>query len=420
MKPWIVRSGLAALVLALLAIVALPTLDGPLNLPPGVTQEMLERAETGDAQARFEIALAYLDGGTVEPEREKALHWLTLAADRGHPRAQSALGHMWMSGGLVSSSEAREGWWVEDPVDDGEALPAPDDDANAEIGLEWLRKAAGLGEVDAMERLALALERGEAGEPDPASAVRWYRKPAQEGSLRAQVRLAGILDAGTAGERDAAEAATWYRLAAEQGHGPSQARLAEMYTRGDGVNPRYDEAARWARAAVEQDQADGCYALGVLYLKGLGVEQDFQRALHWYREAATRGHPAAQNMLGTVYLAGEGVPASAAEAERWWRMAAQQGYAPAQFNLGGMFGRELSRALEKDEAMSWLEAAARQGHRRAAAELAELNAPPVPEGDDALPMAADDDLEAGGAARVAPLLEGGAGLAASPPYDEVR
>jgi TPR repeat protein len=405
MSRWILRAGLAFAVLAVLTFVALPTIEVvSADLPAGVSQQMLELAESGEPEARYEIALAYLGSEAEAPQREKALHWFTLAADRGHARSQSALGHMWIAGGLVVPSSEREGWWLEQPQDDGTAMPAGNDDAHPEIGVEWLLKAAEHGELDAMERLALALDRGEAGEASEADAKqarRWYMKPAREGSLRAQTRLAALYDEGRGGERDAAEAATWYRLAAEQGHAPSQARLATMYARGDGVHPRHDEAARWARTAAEQKDADGCYALAVLYLKGFGVEQNFQRALHWYRQAATMGNAAAQNMLGTVYLAGEGVRPSAAEAERWWRMAAQQGYAPAQFNLGGMFSRELSDGLDKDEAMSWLEAAAQQGHRRAARELAVLKAPPglelpepmldaeeMPEGD---PMGVGDD-----------------------------
>ena len=349
----------------------------------GLTDDMLARAMEGDAPARYDVALAYLGTGEAGSDRAMALHWFTLAADRGHARAQSALGHLWIAGGSVQLAAQAEGdtrapaRWVELPAERLEAdLPELGEDANPTIGVDWLRKAALQGELDAMERLALALERGEAAEPDALQAARWYRKPGQAGSLRAQYRLALLYDGVALGERDAAEAATWYRLASEQGHAPSQARLATLYTLGDGVHPRYDEAARWARASADQGNANGCYALAVLYLKGFGVEQNFQRALRWYRKAATGGHAAAQNMLGTVYLAGEGVPIDAGEAERWWQMAADQGYAPAQFNLGGMFSRDLSADLEREDAMRWLAAAASQGHRRASVELAALEAPP--------------------------------------------
>ena len=80
------------------------------------------------------MALAYLGSEQVEPNRpnrEKALHWFTLAADRGNVRAQSALGHMWIAGARVEPKPDVEGWWVEALADTDKPDPVKTDPGEA-------------------------------------------------------------------------------------------------------------------------------------------------------------------------------------------------------------------------------------------------------------------------------------------------
>ena len=55
--------------------------------------------------------------------------------------------------------------------------------------MEWFRRAAEAGHVDAMDALASAYERGVGVTPDYDKAVGWYRRAAQCGHSGAEKRL---------------------------------------------------------------------------------------------------------------------------------------------------------------------------------------------------------------------------------------
>ena len=336
-------------------------------------EELVTRAEAGEAGAQYELAAHYAEQETTQGSdaaaAARALVWYTRAADQGHALAS---------------------WELGERIATGTATPGVGPDPSRAVPL-W-RRAAEAGVPEAQLRLGEAFEQGLGVTADASEALRFYRMAAEQGLAVARHRLASIYDAGVLVPRDASEAATWYRLAAEQGYAPSQARLGRMYALGDGIPPRSDEAVQWARRAAEADDADGCNSLALFYLKGLGVEQSFDQALHWYRKAADLGDASARNMLGTLYLTGHGgLARDPVEAEKWWRLAAEQGHAKAQYNLGGMYSRHLSATLSRQEALDWLGRAAEQGHRAAARERAELEGASIDalieetgEGDDAL------------------------------------
>lgn len=61
--------------------------------------ELLKKAETGGAEAKFAYALALNEPGTyLPPARDTHLHWLNLAAEGGHPGAMRLLGAHALSG----------------------------------------------------------------------------------------------------------------------------------------------------------------------------------------------------------------------------------------------------------------------------------------------------------------------------------
>ena len=107
-----IKSAVAAVaVAAVFAALAWNRIDVSPDFGPsrGLTDDRLARAMEGDAQARYDVALAYLGTGEAGSDRYQALHWFTLAADRGHARAQSALGHLWIAGGRVQLAAQEEG-----------------------------------------------------------------------------------------------------------------------------------------------------------------------------------------------------------------------------------------------------------------------------------------------------------------------
>ena len=73
-----------------------PTLATKGDCPTG-TQEMVCLAENGDAEAQYNLGLAYLYGDGIEEDRMQALKWLDRAAKQGHRLANNMLASMSLS-----------------------------------------------------------------------------------------------------------------------------------------------------------------------------------------------------------------------------------------------------------------------------------------------------------------------------------
>ena len=70
-------------------------------------QEILSRAQTGEAQGQYEMGLAFRHGWGVERDDLKAAIWLREAADKEHARAQHELGLMYEFGQGLPRSYSR-------------------------------------------------------------------------------------------------------------------------------------------------------------------------------------------------------------------------------------------------------------------------------------------------------------------------
>jgi TPR repeat protein len=83
---------------------------------PDRALEMFQYAATnfGDANAQYNLARMYLDGGeAVAKDGRQAARWLYLAADKGHPQAQALLGQILFTGrDGVQKQRARGLMWL--------------------------------------------------------------------------------------------------------------------------------------------------------------------------------------------------------------------------------------------------------------------------------------------------------------------
>ncbi len=196
--------------------------------------QLLGAAEGGDAEAQYEVAMAYVEGrGDVDDgeRKEQALVWVTRAANQGHAGAMAELGSLYMG-------------------------------------------------------------------TDDVQALRWLRPAAEKGHGGAQANLGHMYAEGQGVPKDDGEAARLFRSAAEQGFAQAQYNLGLMYGGGRGVPKNDAETARWLRLAAEQGHADAQLMLGALYATGNGVPQDDSEAAEWSRLAANQGHPKALQILG--------------------------------------------------------------------------------------------------------------------------
>lgn len=296
--------------------------------------ELIRLANSGLAEAQYNLGLKYYHGEEVGQSYTEALNWFRKAADQGLVEAQYNLGVMYGTGKGVGQSYSE--------------------------AARWYRKAAEQGHADAQLNLGNKYYNGEGVEQSYNEAARWFRKAADQGQSDAQLNLGNGYYKGQGVGQSYTEALIWYRKAAEQGNVGGQHNLGVMYSNGEGVKQSYAEAASWYRKAAEQGNAESQYNLGVMYYEGLGVEQSYVEAARWYRKAADQGYAGSQHNLAVMYSKGQGVEQSDTEAVRWYRKAAEQGLATAQYSLGHRYF--VGEGVEKSytEARKWFMKAQKQ------------------------------------------------------------
>ena len=125
----------------------------------GITSFQLyqPKANQGDADAQFNLALLYKHGLEVPQDLKQAVYWYTKAAEQGHANAQYKLGRLYMYG---YGEEVQEG---------------------SKQAAYWLTKAAEQGLVNAQYSLGHMYEYDDEPPQDYKQAFFWYTKAAEQG-----------------------------------------------------------------------------------------------------------------------------------------------------------------------------------------------------------------------------------------------
>ena len=104
-----------------------------------------QAAELGNAKSYYSIGIAYYDGRGVERDEKKAVHYMELAAMRGHVLARHNLGCFdWQAG-------------------------------NMDQAVKHFMIAAGSGDSNSLERIKLLFKKGLVTKDDYAKALRAYQ-----------------------------------------------------------------------------------------------------------------------------------------------------------------------------------------------------------------------------------------------------
>ena len=91
---------------------------------------------------------------------------------------------------------------------------------------------------------------------DLIEAAQWYRKAAELGDTQAMCRLAEFYAFGLGVKMDLTEAARWLRKAAELGDAEAQFLLGEFYAKGLGVEKDLTEAVKWYQKSTDHEHTD--------------------------------------------------------------------------------------------------------------------------------------------------------------------
>jgi TPR repeat protein len=305
-------------------------------------QPLEEKAQAGDPESQTLLALAYHVGGLLKKDDVEARSLLQKAAARGYMAAEESLG-IFAETGI------------------GLDHPAPAD------ALNWYKKAAQQGSLDAATDIALVYANGKGVPRDSAQAVVWFRRAAEGGDASAQYNLALMFERGEGLPRDYQEAVRWFTAAADQNLIPPLLALAEVSIQPPSPTLPTDvnKAVQYYQRAASLGSAVAEVALGTIYSKGMQGKVDYAQAAAWYTKAAEKGDPDGQFAIGVSYALGHGVPVDYAQARRWLGAAADHGQVEAQYDLAIICEQGNGAPPDREQAAHYYQMAADQGMAKA-------------------------------------------------------
>jgi len=141
------------------------------------------RDGAGSDAGRYKKGMGAIDLG----EHKKAVEYLQPLAEKGHPRAQFALGNIYGAHWGAMKNETKAMYWYE--------------------------QASKRNHAEAQYMLGMRYADGRGVPMDPAKAIELYRKAASQGFADAAFSLGFVYETGKGIERDQIEAARWYEQA---------------------------------------------------------------------------------------------------------------------------------------------------------------------------------------------------------------
>lgn len=348
---------------------------------------ILQRAENGDRDAMYDYAVfCFSDPALRSPEA--AVHWLSLAAARGHPKAAESIkqvataayqaafvdiGKQDFAAALPKLKVAAENGVDEAATmigtiyRDGLGLP----EANLTEAVKWYEKGVAAGDSQAMVCLAELYADGRGAlARDPAEAYRLAKAAEAKEDDDIYPLIARFHRTGVGGPVDEAQALKDYQYLAASGDPGAKPWLAAMsratpefrgvvaltfagLTAQEDAGRIYDSPREWVEYAAAQGNAiardwlahwiePGYFpqarkdmdAAAALAKAGKGAE-----AVALWEKVAARGNPRAMVRLGEAFGGGgNGVARDYDRARQWFTRAAEAGYISGRTHLRWLDG----------------------------------------------------------------------------------
>lgn len=311
--------------------------------------ELLQKANAGDAQAQYELGYAYYFGANdCEKDYAKAFKWYSAAARQGHAKAQFGLGGCYSLGRGV--------------------------DKDYEQQVYWYKKAAEQGLAEAQTALGECYMYGDGVPLDKKEAEKWFVKAAKQGDEYACLNLGNLYKT----DDKTSKAISYFKKHQDlwlKKHGEVNVVvyniLKEMgieYNPGPPLSsPNNNMASRQESADSQADPTNPNVQL--VLGENFYQKKDYEKAAYWFEKAAEQGLADAQLMLAFMYMDGEGVTASMDKALYWSEKAAMQGFDLAQTQTGVLYSTVKG---DSEKAIYWWKKAAAQGEETAIEMLEQL------------------------------------------------
>lgn len=305
--------------------------------------DITRKAETGDAQAQFELGLAYDEGRNKAQDFGLAAEWYKKSAEQGNASAQNNLGVL-----------NRNGF----------GMPQ-----NKEEAARWFTKAAQQCNPDAAYNIGIAYYNGDGVVTDPGLAFPWLVVAKQCGNSNVEEAINRISAEMRIRQRQTGESKfVNYVLATPEFkpdvdqlfkqlttyNPPLAMDLCEAYAK-DG-KPWFNDAkaATWCQQALSQQDFGAYEVLGRLAER----RGDFATAFKFYLDGVNHSPYLKLDRLGILLLEGKGVAQDAAEAYFWLYIAVKSdGYRYLQPKLD-LASQQISgkeRKKQEKRAAEWVQ-----------------------------------------------------------------
>lgn len=198
--------------------------------------EAYQRAATaGDSTGLFDEGLVYEQGKRYPVDLAKASQLYLKAAELGHIQAMVQLAGIYLNGS-----------------------------SNQQDALVWYKKAANLGDRDALYQLGLLSETGVATKLDYADAMHYYEQASSKGNLSAKLALARMYQYGLGVTKDPQKARDIYQELAALDNAYAQYQLAMYYAEGASGQHMPPDAIKLLQQAQENGSLQARKALQLL------------------------------------------------------------------------------------------------------------------------------------------------------------
>jgi len=327
-----------------LALAPTSLVPAPQNLETEYAVQ-IEKAETGDLDAMFEVGAAYASAATdSHEENTKAVYWLKRAAEGGHVWAQNEIGLIYQRAYYGETRDMKK-------------------------AINWFQKAAKAGDETANFNLGIMYRDGKGVDRNEEQAFHHFLAAAEQGYAAASYRVSLRYLEGGGTERNAALSVE-YATAAKTANYTASNFLRDEFSLGDdelyfsgslvqklffqnlyGGAGKDSKELNWGEAFLsfadylaqeedlakivgltgpETETAENRYSsllADLLLSSNNSVIFDKDKAIFELTKiSALHGHAKAQFRLATLYKNGAGVEAREVEAGYWFRRAKRQGF----------------------------------------------------------------------------------------------
>lgn len=385
-------------------------------------RELKEQADSGDAEAQYQLAKLYNDEET-EISQQKAAYYYERAFQQGHHKAlvQCILKNRqtgWLNPAFLEAVQksAEKGytisrlfyWMAGDKGIDGRQF-------DPQKGLEYLKKIADSGNPKAQFSLSQVYKEGRglpisesrsdhylflAAQKDPRAAwalfsslknkkgkpaiglvellynhkfepalyyLAYHRKTPfyfdQIDPVKIVKKEHAIQSQGMLTEEEEIQLGkmllNYYQDLADKGLSKAQVILGDYYAFGTYFLQSDDLACEWYQKAADQEDQEGLFRLGCCYLGGKGITKSEVKANSYFQRAGEKGHILSLVFLGFHYQRSKH-DKSLKKAFEYFKKAADMGEPAAQYIVGRFYehGEGINQSDEK--ALAYYERASAQ------------------------------------------------------------